>query len=275
MPFTVSHVIAVVPVRRLRFLRAVPWSALVIGAMSPDAIYYIGLAQWGWMTHTLAGLLLLDVPIAVLLTLLWLRLMRPAVVDLAPSALRERWIPAIARTGAVTDTGRPGWRTLLAIAAGGLVGAFTHVLWDEFTHIDRWGMWLFPVLGDDLGPFPWYQWLQYVSSAVGALALAILFVRWCRSTAPEPVPSRLIGQWRRPLQLLPFGLASLVPPAVYFSLGGGAGRYTLAGWDGFATLVLFISGFGVGAVISSVVWWRLIRSQEDSLGSGANRGVKG
>lgn len=265
MPFTVSHVAVVWPLRKLRVLQRIPWSSFAIGAMAPDAFYFVGLAHLGWLTHSVTGLWLVNLPLAVLLTLLWLLIVRPAVVDLSPWWLRQRWQ---ASTEALQA--RPGaphhplsWRGLAAISVGALFGAFSHLLIDAFTHGGRWGAWLFPVLEDYMGPLSWYSWLQYATSILGLLVLAALLVNWYRTTKPQPSPPRLTGYRRRVLQIAPFILAVLTPSMVFMLLDGGVGRfYTPDGWNGFAPIVLMMGGFGCFTLLSSLIWRWLLRVRE-------------
>ncbi|MCW1249936.1 DUF4184 family protein [Acaricomes phytoseiuli] len=179
MPFTVSHVVAVWPLHKLQVLQVIPWSAFAIGAMAPDVFHFIGLAHLRWLTHSVTGLWLVNLPLVVLLTLLWLIVIRPAVVDLSPWWLRQRWQASIeARQAELGGPRDPlSRRGLAAISVGGLLGAFSHLLIDAFTHGRSWGAWLFPALEDALGPLHWYGWLQYGASVLGLLILAVLFGR--------------------------------------------------------------------------------------------------
>ena len=54
-----------------------------------------------------------------------------------------------------------------------VLGALTHVVWDAFTHLDRWGMRLFPVLGREVAGSPLYWYLQYGGSALAAVVIAV------------------------------------------------------------------------------------------------------
>jgi Domain of unknown function (DUF4184) len=61
------------------------------------------------------------------------------------------------------------------------------VVWDAFTHLDRWGMRLFPVLGREVAGSPLYWYLQYGGSAVAAVVIAVFVVHALRrvsGTAP-------------------------------------------------------------------------------------------
>jgi hypothetical protein len=129
MPFTLSHVAAVLPLRRL--CGPDLFAALAIGSMTPDLPYFLpGLREsWPLPSHDLISLPLFCLPVGWLLWMLW----RPfwtstglADHDTAPSP------PA-----------PPLWRTMAALA----VGALTHLAWDACTHpfygLGRW----FPALG--------------------------------------------------------------------------------------------------------------------------------
>jgi len=113
MPLAPAHPAVVLPLQRL----GLPLSALVMGALAPDAPVYLPVGVSYQTTHSGWGVAV-DVVIGLVLLWLWFALLRDAVVDLMPS-LRRR-IPAQARLG------RRAWLLApLAIA----VGAGTHVLW--------------------------------------------------------------------------------------------------------------------------------------------------
>ena len=85
---------------------------------------------------------------------------------------------------------RLGWTALALV-----VGAGTHVLWDEFTHPRRWGATHVPALGETWGLLPGYRWLQYASGLIGGVILLMWFVRWWRRTPAQPA-GPTPGAWR-------------------------------------------------------------------------------
>jgi hypothetical protein len=170
MPFTVSHAIAAVPLRRLLGARAVA-SALVIGAMVPDARYFVPYAH-GWPTHAPAALLWFALPLGLATYLLFHALLREPVLALLPIAVRQR-------LGALLRPASPA--PLLLVAVSVLVGAASHLLWDLLTHHATIVTRPFPafeiVVATVRGHhFRVYSVLQHVSSVVG---LGLL-VGWCR-----------------------------------------------------------------------------------------------
>ncbi|MEU6572910.1 DUF4184 family protein [Streptomyces sp. NPDC046805] len=195
MPFTLSHAAAVLPALRGDGSgrgRLVP-AVLVAGSFSPDMTYYAASAVPGAMefadvTHSFGGVFTLDVAIAWTLVGLWL-LVREPLVALAPRARQGR-PAALLRCGTPPARVRPAsvawWYACAAL------GALTHVVWDTFTHLDRWGMRLIPVLGRELAGAPLCWYLQYGGSAVAAVVLAVFLVHALRRApagAPVGVPS--------------------------------------------------------------------------------------
>jgi hypothetical protein len=179
VPFTGSHPAAVLP-----FLRApLPASALVIGSMAPDLPFYLPLPQT-YATHTWLAVVTTDLLLGGLAWALWHGLLAAPGLATAPAPLRAR-LEGRVRLGLAgrLATARQG-----ILLVGALVlGATTHVLWDEFTHARRWGTEHLPALAETWGPMPGYRWIQYVSSLVGGAVLLVWLVRWWRRTPPAPV----------------------------------------------------------------------------------------
>ncbi|MFF9452185.1 DUF4184 family protein [Streptomyces flaveolus] len=187
MPFTLSHAAAVLPAVRGDGSgrgRLVP-AVLIAGSFSPDMTYYAaslvsGAMEFGDVTHSFAGVFSVDVLIAWALVGLWL-LVREPLVGLLPRARQGR-AAALLRCGAPRARVRPslvGWWYVSAA-----LGALTHVVWDAFTHLDRWGMRVFPVLGREIAGSPLYWYLQYGGSAVAAVVIAVFLARALRRLPP-------------------------------------------------------------------------------------------
>ncbi|MFI2762608.1 DUF4184 family protein [Streptomyces echinatus] len=195
MPFTLSHAAAVLPAIRRDGSgrgRLVP-AVLVAGSFAPDMPYYAagilpGGMEFGAVTHAFAGVATVDVPIAWALAGLWL-LVREPLLALLPRARQGR--PA-----ALLRCGMPRARVGAASAArwygSAVAGALSHVVWDAFTHHDRWGTRLIPAIGRARpAGVPLFTWLQYGSSAAAAVLIVVFVVRALRRApggAPVGVP---------------------------------------------------------------------------------------
>jgi Domain of unknown function (DUF4184) len=85
MPFTVSHIAAVVPIARRPF--SIP--ALVCGAMAPDLVYYQALPASASVTHSLPGILIADVPLALLMLAAYYGLLARPLAAFTPDRYRH------------------------------------------------------------------------------------------------------------------------------------------------------------------------------------------
>jgi hypothetical protein len=187
MPLAPAHPAVVLPLQGL----GLPLSALVIGAVSPDAPVYLPVGVSYATTHSGWGIPA-DMVIGLVLLWLWFALVRDAVVDLTPP-LRRR-LPAQARLG------RRAW--LLAPVAFA-VGAGTHVLWDSATH--DWGFLVHELafLREEYGQLPLYRWLQHTSTVVGSAVVAAYGLTWLRRRPVDPRPPAVAGSgfWLVPVPL--------------------------------------------------------------------------
>jgi hypothetical protein len=184
MPFTVSHIAAVLPGYR-PLTRAHVFTAAVIGSMVPDFGLLVPGFMARWQTHSLSGLFTFCLPVGLTAYWLTLLLIRPAVIEVAPDGayvrLRAADPPASIR--------QP--RTWLYAAAALLLGAATHLIWDAFTHENARGVRMIPFL-TDYGPemaghaLHLYRWLQYGSSVLGLVVVGAALGLWvCHAAAPS------------------------------------------------------------------------------------------
>ncbi|MER6015565.1 DUF4184 family protein [Streptomyces bluensis] len=186
MPFTISHAAAVLPAVRLDGAGRGPLvpSLLVAGSFAPDMTYYAasvlpGAMEFGDFTHSFTGVLTLDVLVTWALVGVWLVLREP-LVALLPRGRQSRVAALVGcgtgRTGHEGLRGRPRPSEVAWWYVSAALGALTHVVWDAFTHLDRWGTRLLPVLGREIAGSPLYWYLQYGGSAVAAAVIAVFVV---------------------------------------------------------------------------------------------------
>ncbi|MGS2617721.1 DUF4184 family protein [Micromonospora sp. LZ34] len=240
MPFTGSHVAAVLPLARSAWL--VP-SALVIGSMVPDLPYYLPLPVEATLTHSFAGVLGVDVVLGLAAVALWHGLLARFLIAISPARLRDRLPPPA----------RPGHRRAVRAAmlvVSLVVGAATHVLWDSFTHDGMWGTAHIGWLADSHLGTPGYRWAQRVSGVVGAAAVVVWLVRWWRTPSPPT------AQWpsaERALVVAAWtviGLAAAGGAALAASEGVGPQRMlflvvTYAGGAGLTTAIVLAACYAV------------------------------
>lgn len=183
MPFTFCHPLAVVPLRRFCPGR-LNFAALVIGSMSPDFGYYILQFRAAGFAHTFLGTLAICLPSGLVALAVFHGLRRPLCYML-PRRHRLALMPGPGRRA------WPGGRAICAAALSVLLGAWTHVIWDAFTHDRGWlaGQW--PILQATMIEIAGTQLstayiLQQSSTLFGGLALVILYYDWLAGRPPTP-----------------------------------------------------------------------------------------
>lgn len=238
MPFTISHAVAVLPLARNR--RLVP-AALVIGAWVPDLPYFVPLLGGSDRTHAAYGPVTVDLVLGLLVVALWQLVLRRPLVDLSPAWLRER-VPPPRRLDAAYGLGA---------AASVVLGATTHVVWDTFTHHDRWGTRHVALLNAMLGPLPVYKWAQLASGALGLLGLVVWSVLWLRRASPRPVRGRVRPTVRRGVWVGVIAVALLVAAVVAWGpLAAGRSLEATA----FAVVTRSMGAAGAAVVVVCVAW---------------------
>jgi hypothetical protein len=250
MPFTLAHPAAVLPLLRSRRLSA---TGLVAGAVAPDVPFFTGaLVPWsyglGGFSHRVLGACTLDLAMAVGLAVLW-RFVRNPLLELFPPETGGR-LALLTRPGPPL---RPRVLAALRFAVSAVLGAATHLLWDDFTHPDRLGSRLLPVLDRPLDGVRIAWWLQYGSSALALVLMAWLLRRAMgridAARARDAAPARPTGRRART------AAAVLLAVAVAGGLAAGGYRYRTVGGVGYTPLdPVSVLSFYAGA---AVVCWAL------------------
>jgi hypothetical protein len=175
MPATFTHPLAVVPLRRFCPAR-LNFAGLIIGSMSPDFGYYLRQFDWARFAHTVLGTLTVCLPSGLAVLGLFYLLRRPLCFIL-PQPHRACLMPLVERRPALSFT----W--FLSAAISVLLGAWTHTVWDSFTHDGAWSVEHIPILqatafqvGDTVLPVSYV--LQQTSTFAGGALLAFLYFRW-------------------------------------------------------------------------------------------------
>ncbi|MCF3184714.1 DUF4184 family protein [Streptomyces polychromogenes] len=212
MPFTLSHAAAVLPaIRRSGRARGpLVASALVLGSFAPDAFYFAdavvggGVMGYGDFTHGPLGVVSADAALTAVLAACWL-LLREPLAALLPASRRGR-VHSFVRGEDWRGLRRPALALRFYLSA--VAGSLTHVVWDAFTHMDRWGTHALPWLGRPvaLGLAP-YTFLQYGTSALAACALLWFTLSGLRRIPDRPAPPSVpvLGRAERWAALLLIG----------------------------------------------------------------------
>jgi hypothetical protein len=257
VPFTLAHPAAVLPLIRRGPLVA---SALVAGAVAPDLLYVGPIYRFATqeingnltltLTHEFSSAFWLDPLIALILLAVFNLVLKRPLVALAPSALA-------ARLPIASPLRLPRLRLLLWTVVSAVIGAFTHVLWDSFTHGDGYFVRQFPDFFRAEVTAAWdvNRILQYVSTLGGCLILAVWLSRWFRRATPHAVPTDLVPSWVRYVVLA--GVLALGVAGAAVQLGGREAE--LAGETAVRLVLTGLVLGGLAALGWYVVLWHLFR----------------
>ncbi|MFC9296171.1 DUF4184 family protein [Streptomyces sp. NPDC057011] len=193
MPFTLSHAAAVLPAigRTGRARGPLVASALVLGSFAPDTFYFAatvvpGVKRYGTFTHSLPGVLTVDAALTAVLVACWL-LLREPLIALLPRRGQGR-VHAFVRGEDWRRRQPPALALWFCLSA--VTGSLTHVVWDSFTHLDRFGTHTWPELGEPLAfGLPPYLYLQYGTSVLAACVLLWFTVTGLRRLPAAPAPA--------------------------------------------------------------------------------------
>lgn len=220
MPFTFAHPAAILPLRGVRYLRTVP---LILGAMIPDFPYYVPVrfSHFGPESHSFTGSYTTDLLLAYV-ALVGLFVLRQPLTALLSA--RARWLCL----GALAPFEHRPVEWLFAPLAI-LLGVWTHLAWDSFTHPNGWIVHHVAALSAPvtIGPYSGQlcHVLQYVSSVFGLTVMAVWYWR-----LPGPPPAAAVVDAPRsaagPVLLLIAAAAILIGSvqATEYFLGNGIVR---------------------------------------------------
>ncbi|MCX6922144.1 MAG: DUF4184 family protein [Verrucomicrobia bacterium] len=171
MPFPLAHPAAVLPLRRV-CPRWLSFPALVIGSLTPDGGYLFGARAGGSLSHQFLGSFTFCLPLGLVLVVLFYVLRSPGV-RLLPMPYQRALLPLcqMPRSSA--------WGIVVSL----LIGAWTHLLWDSFTHIEGWGAQHLPILQSTVftvrgRTVQGCHLLWYGCSFAGMIWLFLVFEKW-------------------------------------------------------------------------------------------------
>ncbi|RIJ36989.1 DUF4184 family protein [Pontibacter oryzae] len=196
MPFTAAHPAIILPLLR-RHGRWLSVTGLVLGSMAPDFEYFFRLRTKSLLSHSLPGLFVFDLPLVLLLSILFHGVVREQVVRNLPWYFKRRAlaVPVI-----------PNWRAYLrqnwlAVSISALIGAASHIFWDSFTHDSGYFVKSLPILATyvRIPVVNFYmevcRMVQHLSTLVG-FALILWHVHYLPAVSQLAVKrSHWIGFW--------------------------------------------------------------------------------
>jgi len=175
MPFTFSHPAAVLPFCRSKKI-PVSVTGLIVGSLVPDFEFLFLLRESDYLGHFWPGIILINIPAAILVSFIFHYLVRNALILHLPQFLQQRFSPLLSFNWGVYFK-----KHVTGFIIGVLVGVVLHVGIDAFTHRDgavARQFAFFQVKENVTGyGLPVYFMLQLLTSLIGAFYIIWFVLR--------------------------------------------------------------------------------------------------
>ena len=170
MPFTFAHPAIVLPLlgKKWKFLSA---TALIVGSIAPDFESFIGLGADKVYSHTWLGVLWFDLPLTLIICLVFHALVKEPLIDALPGSLGSKLERL--RNMDWVDYANSNFAGVMVSA---LIGVLSHMIWDAATHLNLYS----PDAITSSIHFHGrrlYILLQYFNSVVGLVIIAIYMTK--------------------------------------------------------------------------------------------------
>jgi hypothetical protein len=175
MPFTPAHAAAVIPFLKIN-PRYVSATGLIIGSMAPDFEYFFKFSVESFYSHSLWAILYFNIPVSVLLALLFHSIVKKNIIANFPRVLQDKFQHVLAFNFIDYLKKNP-----VAFAVSAAIGAASHIIWDSFTHYDAFFVRNLSIYEGTYFPFDgaryplWYA-LQHISTIIGLLVLLMYVI---------------------------------------------------------------------------------------------------
>lgn len=126
MPFTLSHIALALPLKKAQQLS---FTGLVVGSIVPDFEFYIQLKEGSQIGHTILGVLVFNLPLAIIICIIFHLLLRNLLIIHLPKSVRAKLLHN-ARFDWVNYMKMNKLKLVISI----LLGCVMHIVVDQFTH---------------------------------------------------------------------------------------------------------------------------------------------
>ncbi|SFN54612.1 protein of unknown function [Paenimyroides ummariense] len=169
MPFTFSHPAIILPLTYLP-KRWFSLTGLIIGSLMPDFEYFLRMKIKSDFSHTLEGVFLFDLPLGILTAFIFHNIVRNNLFDNLPIFLKSRLV--IFKDFNWNIYFKKNW---LIVIFSIIIGTFSHILWDSFTHDTGYFVQKIEILNQSVDLFdkqiPILKILQHSSTFFGAVVI--------------------------------------------------------------------------------------------------------
>ena len=171
MPFTFSHPAIILPLTYLP-KKWFSLTGLIIGSLTPDFEYFIRMKIKSDYSHTIEGLFWFDLPLGILLGFIFHNIVRNTLLDNLPKIIKSRFTQLME-----FDWNAYFKKNWFVVIVSILIGAFSHLFWDSFTHNHGYFVENIPTLRKTINilgmEIPILKILQHSSTLIGGFIILL------------------------------------------------------------------------------------------------------
>ena len=177
MSFTLAHPAAIIPLcRKNRYFHKI---GLILGSMAPDFEYFLHLKPYATIGHNCLGFLIINLPLCFVIYYLYINFIQYSFSLLAIENVKLISQKTIAYSNFIKTNNKIVFLdkksslkikviNTIKFTLSALIGMFTHVFWDSFTHINGYFVKNIAMLNVKiLNRIPIYKVLQHGGTIIG------------------------------------------------------------------------------------------------------------
>lgn len=240
MPFTFSHPAVVLPFG-IKQTKYIDLTALVIGSMAPDFEYFLHFRPIQIVGHTLYGQFYFSLPIILILAYVYHYLIKEPIITNLPKPYCNRYYYLAKKDWKINSLFR-----FIVFCYSALIGAFSHIGWDSFTHETGYFVTKFSALSSSINianfNIPIYKILQHGSTLLGFIVIIIYILAIQDKKALDYVKIKNLNKVKFWAGVFFINIITIV--FIFLLLG----NFTLG-----RAIITTINGIFIGVVIMSVI----------------------
>lgn len=238
MPFTLSHPAIVLPFG-LGKSKYVDFTALVMGSMAPDFEYFVHFRPYRTIGHSFLGQIYFNLPIILILTYIFHYIIKEPLITNLPKPLCNNYYYITKYKWKLNSLTR-----IIVFIYSALIGAFSHIIWDGFTHSSGVFVEKLHVLKESIDiiiiRLPVYNLLQHMSSIIGLIAIFLFIVYKRDKTSKVDVKNTIANK------LVYWSGVTIITILVLMVKRILTGKFLIA-----SLIITSINGFFIGLIIMS------------------------
>ncbi|MDZ4994531.1 DUF4184 family protein [Clostridium perfringens] len=241
MPFTLAHPAAVLCLKNKRF----NFTALVLGSMAPDFLYFLNFRPYGNLGHEILGFFILNLPLCILLAYVFHNFIKSPLISHLPRPF-DGWYGYL-RT---EQFGLHSWREGLVFIYSALLGMVTHIIWDAFTHKTGFFVEHISFLQKKVLTLGGYNIYGYSLLQHGSTLVGIIIVLWFLYKIRDN-RNRILWGHKRFNDKLIYHLIVVCATIIVLFLSYSVSRYFNISYGVGNLVVAIINGIFIGIIIAT------------------------